>query len=281
MKWFRIATAGQTTDGREIQSEWIEQMASSYDPSVYGARINVEHLRGFMPDGDFGAYGDVLALKAETVQVNGEDKLALFAQIKPNDKLKTLNKANQKIYTSVEIDTNFAKTGKAYLVGLAVTDSPASLGTEMLKFAATAQANPLANKKQKADNLFTAAVELELDDHDRTQSLADAIVARIKGYFSESAHAETAADTPSDDAAPSDDTVTDDTDGEVAEADLTEIADVLAHAVAKLHAEQHKALTDKIDTLESRVIELSALLDTTQASFDRPTAVSAPVMVDC
>lgn len=281
MKWFRIATAGQTTDGREIQREWIEQMAETYDPSVYGARINVEHLRGFMPDGDFGAYGDVLALKAETVTVNGEDKLALFAQLAANDKLKALNKANQKIYTSVEIDTNFAKTGRAYLVGLAVTDSPASLGTEMLQFAANAQVNPLANKKQKADNLFTAAVELDLGDDDKTQSLADAIVARIKAIFSESAHAETATDAPSDDATPSDDTATDDTDGEVAEADLSEIADVLAHAVAELHAEQYKALTDKIETLESRVIELSALLDTTPVPSDRPTAVSASVVVDC
>lgn len=279
-KWFRIATAGQTTDGREIQSEWIEQMAATYDPSVYGARINVEHIRGWLPDSDFGAYGDVLALKAETVQVNGEDKLALFAQLAANDKLKALNKANQKIYTSVEIDTNFAKTGKAYLVGLAVTDSPASLGTEMLQFAATAQVNPLAHKKQKADNLFAAAVEIELDDNDQTQSLADAIVARIKAIFSESAH-ETATDAPSDDVTPSDDTATDDTDGEVTESDLTEIADVLAHAVAELHAEQYKALTDKIDTLESRVIELSALLDTTPVPSDRPTAVSASVVVDC
>lgn len=96
MKWFRIAVSGQTTDGREIQREWIEQMAASYDPSVYGARINVEHMRGFMPDGDFGAYGDVLALKAETITVNGEDKLALFAQIKPNDKLKVLNAKTKK-----------------------------------------------------------------------------------------------------------------------------------------------------------------------------------------
>lgn len=280
LKWFRIATAGQTTDGREIQSEWIEQMAETYNPSVYGARINVEHIRGWLPDSDFGAYGDVLALKAETVQVNGEDKLALFAQIQANDKLKALNKANQKIYTSVEIDTNFAKTGKAYLVGLAVTDSPASLGTEMLQFAAKAQVNPLANKKQKADNLFTAAVELDLSDDDKTQSLADAIVARIKGYFSETA---TDADTPSDDDTTADDSTADDADdaNDVAFADLSEIADVLAHAVAELHAEQYKALTDKIDALESRVVELSALLDTTPVPSDRPTAVSASVVVDC
>lgn len=277
MKWFRVATAGQTTDGREIQSEWIEQMAETYDPSVYGARINVEHIRGWLPDSDFGAYGDVLALKAETVQVNGEDKLALFAQIKANDKLKALNKANQKIYTSVEIDTNFAKTGKAYLVGLAVTDSPASLGTEMLQFAAKAQVNPLANKKQKADNLFTAAVELDLSDDDKTQSLADAIVARIKGYFSETA---TGADTQSDDADAADE-ITDDYVDDVAFADLSEIADVLAREVATLGNERHQALTERIDALERQISELSALLDTTPVPSDRPTAVSASVVVDC
>lgn len=282
-KWFRIATAGQTTDGREIQSEWIEQMAATYDPSVYGARINVEHIRGWLPDSDFGAYGDVLALKAETVQVNGEDKLALFAQLAANDKLKALNKANQKIYTSVEIDTNFAKTGKAYLVGLAVTDSPASLGTEMLQFAATAQVNPLAHKKQKADNLFAAAVELDLSDDDKTQSLADAIVARIKGYFSET---DTDADTPSDGADAADDSTADDADdaddaNDVAFADLSEIADVLAREVATLGNERHQALTERIDALEQQISELSALLDTTPVPSDRPTAVSASVVVDC
>ena len=277
MKWFRVATEGQTTDGREIQREWIEQMAETYDPSVYGARINVEHIRGWLPDSDFGAYGDVLALKAETVQVYGEDKLALFAQIKANDKLKALNKANQKIYTSVEIDTNFAKTGKAYLVGLAVTDSPASLGTEMLQFAATAQVNPLANKKQKADNLFAAAVELELGDDDKTQSLADAIVARIKGYFSETA---ADADTPSDDDATADDSAADDVD-DVAFADLSEITDVLAREVATLGNERHQELTKRIDALEQQISELSALLDTIPVPSDRPTAVSASVVVDC
>ncbi|MGK3600335.1 GPO family capsid scaffolding protein, partial [Escherichia coli] len=33
-------------------------------------------------------------------------------------------------------------TGKAYLVGLAATDDPASLGTEMLTFSASAAHNP-------------------------------------------------------------------------------------------------------------------------------------------
>ena len=90
-KWFRIAVAGDTTDGREIQADWIIQMAANYDPNTYGARINMEHFRSVFPDGVFGAYGDVLALKTEKVDINGEEKDALFAQIEPTQSLIELN----------------------------------------------------------------------------------------------------------------------------------------------------------------------------------------------
>lgn len=56
-------------------------------------------------------------------------------------------KAGQKVYTSMEIRPNFANSGKCYLVGLAVTDDPASLGTEYLEFCSRATQNPLAGKK--------------------------------------------------------------------------------------------------------------------------------------
>ena len=95
-KWFRIAVAGDTTDGREIQAEWIIQMADNYDPNTYGARINMEHFRSVFPDGVFGAYGDVLALKTEKVDINGEEKDALFAQIEPTESLIAINKKKQK-----------------------------------------------------------------------------------------------------------------------------------------------------------------------------------------
>nr|WP_244859138.1 GPO family capsid scaffolding protein [Shewanella dokdonensis] len=122
-KFFRVFTEGDTTDGREIQRNWIEEIAESYNTAKYGARIWLEHIRGILPDSPFKAYGDVTAVKAEKVE---DGKLALFAQISPTEDLLAMNKARQKIYTSVEIDPNFAKTGKCYLTGLAVTDSPAS-----------------------------------------------------------------------------------------------------------------------------------------------------------
>ncbi len=60
-KFFRVATEGATTDGREIQREWIEQMAANYDQKKYGARIWMEHIRGIGADSAFGALGDVLS----------------------------------------------------------------------------------------------------------------------------------------------------------------------------------------------------------------------------
>lgn len=48
-KRFRIGVEGATTDGREIQREWLEQMASSYNPTVYTALINLEHIKSYSP----------------------------------------------------------------------------------------------------------------------------------------------------------------------------------------------------------------------------------------
>lgn len=160
-KFFRVAVEGATSDGRTIERQHIEQMAASYDPQVYGARIWVEHLRSLLPDSPFRAYGDVLAVKTEEVDIGGQTKLALLASIAPTaDLVNMVNVLKQKLFTSIEIAPNFAETGKAYLQGLAVTDSPASLGTEMLAFAAQhPDHNPLKDRKQAPENLFTAATE--------------------------------------------------------------------------------------------------------------------------
>lgn len=174
-RFFRVAVEGATaSDGRIIERVWLEQMAASYNRDTYAARVNMEHIRGFTGDGPFKAYGDVLALKTEEVeiQIDGktEKRLALFAQIDPTDELVTFNKARQKIFTSIEVEPNFSNTGKAYLMGLAVTDSPASLGTEALQFSATSK-DPFAAtfkksldaRKQHATCVFSAAHETRMD----------------------------------------------------------------------------------------------------------------------
>lgn len=157
MKFVRVATEGATTDGRVITRQQIQEMADTYNPATYGARVFLEHYRGVLPDGPFRAYGDVRAAEARTVE---EGKLALFAQVDPTNDLKELAKARQKVYTSVEIAPNFADSGKAYLVGLGITDSPASLGTEILTFA---QQHPdhFKARKQAPENLFSVGVEVD------------------------------------------------------------------------------------------------------------------------
>lgn len=158
-KFFRIATEGATSDGRVIDRQMIVEMAAGYDPATYGARINMEHIRGYDPTGLFKAYGDVIALKAE----EQDGKMRLFAQLDPTAELVAFNKARQKVFCSMEVNPDFADTGEAYLTGLAVTDNPASLGCEMLAFSAKAKVNPLAERKQDPQNLFTEAVEVTLD----------------------------------------------------------------------------------------------------------------------
>jgi hypothetical protein len=161
MAYKRVATEGATTDGRNIAREWLTQVAENYDPARYGARVWLEHQRGLFADGPFPALGDIRAVKAKE---NDAGKLELYADIDPTDQLKTMNKDRQKVYTSVELDHDFAGTGQTYLVGLAVTDSPASLGTEMLQFSHQQGDNsPLASKKQKPANVFTASVEIGAD----------------------------------------------------------------------------------------------------------------------
>lgn len=182
-KWFVVATEGATTDGRTINRTWIEQMAANYDPKKYGARVNLEHIKWrymWNDDPHSKCYGDVVGLKTEE---NAEGKLQLLAQIDPTGDLIKLNKDRQKIYTSIECDPNFADTGEAYLVGLAVTDNPASLGTEMLVFSAGASANPLNNRKEKAENLFTAAIETKLDFEGWDFDEHPSVFAKIKGLF--------------------------------------------------------------------------------------------------
>jgi len=184
-KWFRVAVEGATTDGRSIERGWIEQMAAQYNPTLYGARVNCEHIRGYAPmspNQPFGAYGDVTALKAEAIADGPlKGKTALYAQITPTQSLVDLVNAKQKIYTSIEVNPAFADTKQAYLIGLAVTDSPASLGTEILSFAAgQGENNPFKSRKQAPENLFSAAEETAIEFESTATPTAGAGLALFK-----------------------------------------------------------------------------------------------------
>ena len=263
-KFFRIAVEGATVDGRVIERDWLEQMAASYDPATYTARINCEHIAGYSPDKPFNAYGSVLSLKTEEVEltINGENKklLGLYAEIDANDQLVEINKAGQKLFTSCEIHPNFAGEGKAYLVGLAVTDMPASLGTEALKFAVKSRANVFSSAHE-------TAIELVADPVDG-QSLGESIARGIASFFSKGKKDEAEAPPPPPPA--NDNSIDVAAFGKV-------IGDQIAAAV--------KPVSDAVTSLQAELATLKGKLETTEqpSTFKRAPATggNGAVVTDC
>ncbi|MBL1376639.1 GPO family capsid scaffolding protein [Zobellella sp. CGMCC 1.18722] len=122
--WICIATEGDTVDNRHISAQWLNEMASAYNPDFYTAIIWPDHKR------TEDAMGHVIALKAEKVA----GKTKLFAVLKPSRQLQLLNSMGQYQFCSIEPWPDFAGTGKHYLIGLGVTNQPASTGTTHMQF---------------------------------------------------------------------------------------------------------------------------------------------------
>ncbi|RFU89017.1 MULTISPECIES: GPO family capsid scaffolding protein [Citrobacter] len=232
-KRFRVGVEGATTDGRKIERSWLTQMAANYDPSTYTATINMEHIKGYTPDSPFRRYGTVDKLEAEEITEGAlAGKMALYATITPTDDLVAMTAKLQKLFTSMEVNPEFADTGEAYLVGLAVTDDPASLGTEILQFSAGASRNPLASRKLSPGNLFSAAEETLLEFED----VADpkpSLFAQLKERFAKKQ--------TSDDARFSD-----------------------VHEAVGLVAEEHQNLSTKVDKQATDIAGFSDLVTSLQ-----------------
>lgn len=273
-KFFRVATEGATTDGREIQRSWIEQMAKNFNREKYGPRVWLEHMRGMLPESSFAALGDVLALEARTVE---DGKLALYAQIEALPALVAMNKAKQKIYTSIEVDPNFAKSGEAYLTGLAVTDSPASLGTEVLNFAAgNPDASPFKGKKHSEGALFSAAVETELGLEGDAESIASTLITKFSDMLKNLSGIAAPKHTP-----------------ETPEVFATKTLEVLGaadaaiqHQAKELAAEKaaREKLAGEFSTLEKKFNELTVKLSAQDGNTTgRPeaTGTEGTVLADC
>ncbi|EFD4920214.1 GPO family capsid scaffolding protein [Escherichia coli] len=266
-KFFRIGVEGDTCDGRIISGNDIQEMAESFDPRVYGCCINLEHIRGLFPDGDFKRLGDVVELKAEKIDddsaLNG--KWALFARITPTDDLIAMNKKLQKVYTSMEIQPNFASTGKCYLVGLAVTDDPASLGTEYLEFCRNAKHNPLQRFKANPENVFSAATLAELEFEDVPDTVLNSLADKVKAIFSRKQ--------VSDDARLNDvhEAVT--TVSEHVQTNLTKQDERLS-AMETAFATFKQELTGKIEEASQAFSTLKTTLDKTE-SFSQPRRTKA------
>ena len=178
MKMFRVAKAGPTSDGRFIKPEWLTDIAETYDPNLYTARIFIEHIRGVTADSAFFCGGDVVAVEAHK---NDAGEMCLYAEIKPNDKFKELNQADQKVFPSIEVVPNFNNSGKYYLGGLGATDSPASLATEKFQFSTNSNfASGITGK----NNVYMGEA-LNLSDIFEEPAAASAMdEAKLEGIFS-------------------------------------------------------------------------------------------------
>ena len=137
--WVCIATAGFTADRREIKEEWLLQAAENYSRQCYTALLWPRHDKTAEDRAWSYNYGEVDALKAE----RADGVLKLYAQLIPNDWLIATNASGQKLFTSVELAEDFAGTGQYYLTGVAVTDIPASLGTDRMMFSVGGEQYPL------------------------------------------------------------------------------------------------------------------------------------------
>lgn len=163
-KKFRVAVSGTTVDGREISAEHLKAAAQAYNPEVYGARVNVEHILSPWAGSEFSAMGDVAALSTEDITEGPlSGRTALYAEIEPTARMKKMLDDGKKVFSSIELHPRSTISGGPYLMGLAMTDTPASLGTERLKFAAQQRAQVMAfNNIQGEQTMFTDAIEAEL-----------------------------------------------------------------------------------------------------------------------
>ena len=123
----KVAESGTAIDGRFIDPRWLIEAAEHYSKKLYTAIITLEH---YDPEWS-GNLGTVEELESRD---EGDRKVGLWAKLAPNKLLIELNRAGQKLFASILVDTDFAKRGHAYVYQIGVTDKPASMGTSQLAF---------------------------------------------------------------------------------------------------------------------------------------------------
>lgn len=167
--WKIAATEGATVDGRTITKQWILDMAEQYSTSEYAALIWPEHSRSRWDKFEGKNWGTVDEAKAE----KQAGKYRLLVKLSPNKYLLSANADGQKLFMSVEPNPDYCGSGRCYLMGLAVTDSPSSTGTTLLKFS------------QNSEHEYSQLEELDLSDvMERDHSLIASAFSTIANFFS-------------------------------------------------------------------------------------------------
>ncbi|QYK02435.1 GPO family capsid scaffolding protein [Shewanella psychrotolerans] len=172
--WVIAATEGATVDGRTITKQWIEDMAEQYSTDEYTAMIWPEHFRSSWGPFEGKNWGTVDEVKKATTG----GKLRLYVKLTANDYLLDANKDGQKLFMSIEPNIDYKGTGKAYLQGIAVTDSPASTGTTRLKFSAG---------ENQHDHEYSQLEELHQSDFitEQAKPTDKGLFALLRDYFTQ------------------------------------------------------------------------------------------------
>ncbi|WP_313539795.1 GPO family capsid scaffolding protein [Sphingomonas sp.] len=255
-KFFRAFVAGQTiSDGRTITDEMIDDVVATFNRDTYSPRINIEHIAGYSPEPPFNGYGDVVAVKAQDDEISiagtTEKRRALYVQVEGNDQLVKLAAANQKPYPSVELTPDYAGSSKVGLVGLAFTDTPASIATQKLQFSRTAPGTIFSASDQ--------AVAIEFEQG--TAGVTDAIVAgfsKLADMFKRTTgEPGTPAPAPSPAPAPANDNM-----------DFAAFSKAMGDAVAAAV----KPALDAVSEVRAEVATMKGQLESTPAGFSRPPA---------
>ena len=240
--WVIAATEGATVDGRTITKEWIQQMAASYSTDEYTALIWPEHFRSSWGPFEGKNWGTVDEVKAATQG----GKLRLYVKLTANDYLLAANKEGQKLFMSIEPNIDYKSTGKAYLQGIAVTDSPASTGTTRLKF--SVGENDFDREVSQVEELLSTDFIKE-----QSQPTEQNYQAKEKGLFAVIANYLKTFNTP--------DPATVTTEEE------------------PMNKEQFDALMNKVGGIESKVLELETKFSKAPEG-DKPTEKSADKVDD-
>jgi hypothetical protein len=116
--------------------------------------VDLEHLLSLHPDSAFSSYGKVISLGTREAEIFGQKRLQLTAVVEVNADAIAMQRAGKKCFASMEIMPNFTGRGEVYMTGLALTDKPASLGTEPMRFSAFSTG--------KNDDIYVSKGETEL-----------------------------------------------------------------------------------------------------------------------
>lgn len=156
-----VCTEGGTLNGFAVTRDQIQQMADNYSPQLYGARLNLEHITSILPDSPWRHFSMVDSARAFELPdgpLKGKLALEITATIDPvkDAALITLNESGQKVFSSIEFlpdCPNDAAKG-AYLTGVALTDTPAAFGTQVITLSNRERGLP-----DDAKNTYTASLE--------------------------------------------------------------------------------------------------------------------------